>query len=166
MLRGSASQRGSSTIAMQASRGGTRLPARQTKQSALEAPLPRERKEPPPLFAKYARGPAPNLEKPSSVMSSVLSGTFATAISAAGRYNLVLCPASIYRELSPLSSHRWKLGTVQHESTATDLDRSGLVRTFWDGDLHRWTAVDVLPLYGMQEVWGSNPHSSTSAQRP
>jgi hypothetical protein len=29
------------------------------------------------------------------------------------------------------------------------------------GDLQRWTAVDGLPLDGMQEVWGSNPHSST-----
>jgi hypothetical protein len=35
------------------------------------------------------------------------------------------------------------------------------MRTFWDGNLHRCTSVDVLPLYGMQEVWGSNPHSST-----
>jgi hypothetical protein len=24
------------------------------------------------------------------------------------------------------------------------------MRTSGDGDLHRWTAVDVLPLYGMQ----------------
>jgi len=39
------------------------------------------------------------------------------------------------------------------------------MRTFWDGDLHRWTRVDVLPLYGMQEVWGSNPHSSTRKTR-
>jgi hypothetical protein len=53
------------------------------------------------------------------------------------------------------------VGGVQHESTATCLDSGGLVRTLRDGDLHRWTAVDVVPLYGMQEVWGSNPHSST-----
>ena len=52
-------------------------------------------------------------------------------------------------------------GGVQHESTATCLDSGGLMRTLWDGDLRRWTCVDVLPLYGMQEVWGSNPHSST-----
>ena len=50
---------------------------------------------------------------------------------------------------------------VQHESTATGLDSGGLVRTSWDGDLHRWTAVDVLPLDGMQEVSGSSPLSST-----
>jgi len=31
------------------------------------------------------------------------------------------------------------------------------MRTSSDGDLHRCTTVDVLPLYGMQEVWGSNP---------
>src|SRR5262245_15543585 len=30
-----------------------------------------------------------------------------------------------------------------------------------DGDLRRWTRVDVLPADGMQEAWGSNPHSST-----
>jgi hypothetical protein len=30
-----------------------------------------------------------------------------------------------------------------------------------DGDLRLGTCVDVVPLYGMQEVWGSNPHSST-----
>ena len=65
------------------------------------------------------------------------------------------------QEQSPLSLHRWTLGTVQHESTATGLDSGGLMRTFWDGNLHRCTSVDVLPLYGMQEVWGSNPHSST-----
>src|ERR1017187_6200708 len=39
---------------------------------------------------------------------------------------------------------------VQHENTATGLDSGGLMRTSWDGDLHRCTAVDVLPLYGMQ----------------
>jgi hypothetical protein len=41
-------------------------------------------------------------------------------------------------------------GGVQHESTATGLDSGGLMRTSWDGDLHRCTSVDVLPLYGMQ----------------
>jgi hypothetical protein len=35
------------------------------------------------------------------------------------------------------------------------------VRTSWDGDLRLYTLVDGLPLDGMQEVWGSNPHSST-----
>ena len=30
-----------------------------------------------------------------------------------------------------------------------------------DGDLRLYTLVDGLPLDGMQEVWGSNPHSST-----
>ena len=54
---------------------------------------------------------------------------------------------------------------VQHESTATGLDSGGLVRTSWDGDLHRWTAVDVLPLDGMQEVSGSSPLSSTRSTR-
>src|ERR1039457_1716936 len=98
-------------------------------------------------------------------MSAALLGPFATAISAAGRYNLVLCPACVSRALSPLSSHGWRLGTVQHESTATGLDSGGLQRTSWDADLHRWTAVDVVPLYGMQEVWGSNPHSSTRFPR-
>ena len=37
--------------------------------------------------------------------------------------------------------------------------------TLEDGDLPRWTRVDVLPLDGMQEVWGSNPHSSTGKRR-
>jgi hypothetical protein len=39
------------------------------------------------------------------------------------------------------------------------------VRTSWDGDLRLYTCVDGLPLDGMQEVWGSNPHSSTAGQR-
>jgi hypothetical protein len=34
----------------------------------------------------------------------------------------------------------------------------------WDGDLRGWTRVDVVPLYGMQEVWGSSPLSSTPGQ--
>ena len=38
------------------------------------------------------------------------------------------------------------------------------MRTSWDGDLHRWTAVDVLPLDGMQEVSGSSPLSSTQVK--
>ena len=33
--------------------------------------------------------------------------------------------------------------------------------TWEDGDLHRWTRVDVLPPDGMQEVSGSSPLSST-----
>src|ERR1035438_906110 len=50
---------------------------------------------------------------------------------------------------------------VQQRSTATCLDSGGLLGTCRDGDLRRWTSVDGLPLDGMQEVWGSNPHSST-----
>ena len=50
---------------------------------------------------------------------------------------------------------------VQQESTATGADLTGRARTSWDGDLHRRTAVDVLPADGMQEVRGSNPLSST-----
>jgi hypothetical protein len=53
---------------------------------------------------------------------------------------------------------------VQQESTATGPDAGGPGCTLLDGDLRRWTAVDGLPLDGMQEVWGSNPHSSTPAQ--
>ena len=53
---------------------------------------------------------------------------------------------------------------VQRESTATGADLTGLVRTRWDGDLHRRTAVDVLPADGMQEVRGSNPLSSTQVK--
>ena len=55
-------------------------------------------------------------------------------------------------------------GGVQHESTATDPDLGGLECTLRDGDLHRCTAVDGLPADGMQEVWGSNPHSSTQVK--
>jgi hypothetical protein len=51
---------------------------------------------------------------------------------------------------------RW----VQQESTATGPDGGGQKRTFQDDDLRRWTVMDVLPADGMQEVWGSNPHSS------
>ena len=47
----------------------------------------------------------------------------------ADRYNPVLCAAWVSRELSPLSSHVWRLETVQHESTATGLDFGGLMRT-------------------------------------
>jgi hypothetical protein len=50
---------------------------------------------------------------------------------------------------------------AQQQSTATGRDRKGRVRTPWDCDLRGWTPVDGLPLDGMQEVWGSNPHSST-----
>jgi hypothetical protein len=34
---------------------------------------------------------------------------------------------------------------VQQESTATGADLTGRAHTLWDGDLHRSTAVDVLP---------------------
>jgi hypothetical protein len=54
---------------------------------------------------------------------------------------------------------------VQQESTATGLDAGGPERTREDGDLRLYTRVDGLPLDGMQEVWGSNPHSSTAVQR-
>jgi hypothetical protein len=50
---------------------------------------------------------------------------------------------------------------VQQETTATGADLTGRVRTSWDGDLRRRTAVDVLPADGMQEVRGSNPLIST-----
>jgi hypothetical protein len=50
---------------------------------------------------------------------------------------------------------------VQRESTATGADLTGLVRTLWDGDLHRRTAVDVLPSVCKQGAGGSNPPSST-----
>ena len=53
---------------------------------------------------------------------------------------------------------------VQQESTATGADLTGRARTSWDGDLHRRTAVDVLPADGMQEVRGSNPLSSTQVR--
>jgi hypothetical protein len=36
-------------------------------------------------------------------------------------------------------------GGVQHESTATCPDPDGLEWTLRDGDLRRWTRVDVLP---------------------
>ena len=51
--------------------------------------------------------------------------------------------------------------TVQQERTATDRDAGGLPGMREDGDLRGRTAVDALPADGMQEVWGSNPHSST-----
>jgi hypothetical protein len=38
------------------------------------------------------------------------------------------------------------------------------MRTAWDGDLHRSTAVDVLPVDGMQEARGSSPLSSTQVK--
>src|ERR1039457_3345263 len=50
---------------------------------------------------------------------------------------------------------------VQHESTATGLDAGGPGCILRDGGLRLRTPVDGLPLDGMQEVWGSNPHSST-----
>jgi hypothetical protein len=50
---------------------------------------------------------------------------------------------------------------VQHGSTATGADESALLCTGEDADQRLWTRVDVLPADGMQEVWGSNPHSST-----
>ena len=66
------------------------------------------------------------------------------------------------------SGAHWEPGRagwpVQQESTATGADLTGRARTSWDGDLHRRTAVDVLPADGMQEVRGSNPLSSTPGQ--
>ena len=63
----------------------------------------------------------------------------------------------------PRRVKEWRF--VQRESTATGADLSGLVRTSWDGDLHRRTAMDVLPVDGMQEVRGSNPLSSTQVKQ-
>src|SRR5450759_3018373 len=54
---------------------------------------------------------------------------------------------------------------VQQESTATGRDAGGPEWTREDGDLRRYTLVDGLPLDGMHEVWGSNPHSSTRSTR-
>jgi hypothetical protein len=51
------------------------------------------------------------------------------------------------------------MAAVQQESTATGADAGGRARTREDGDLHRWTRVDVLPPDGMQEVSGSSPLS-------
>jgi hypothetical protein len=66
------------------------------------------------------------------------------------------------------SGAHWEPGRagwpVQQESTATGADLTGRARTSWDGDLHRRTAVDVLPADGMQEARGSNPLSSTFPQ--
>jgi hypothetical protein len=56
-------------------------------------------------------------------------------------------------------------GPVQQESTATGGDLTGRAGTSWDGDLRRRTAVDVLPVDGMQEVRGSNPLSSTQVRQ-
>jgi hypothetical protein len=67
--------------------------------------------------------------------------------------------------LLPIDLRGQGFESVQHESTATGADLTGLVRTPWDGDLHRRTAVDVLPADGMQEVRGSNPRSSTNFPR-
>ncbi len=56
-------------------------------------------------------------------------------------------------------------GAGQHGSTATGQDGGAPWDTPRDGDLRGWTRVDVLPPDGMQEVWGSNPHSSTQVQK-
>src|SRR6266516_573838 len=50
---------------------------------------------------------------------------------------------------------------VQQESTATGADVGGRAGTREDGDLRRYTLVDVLPGDGMQEARGSSPLSST-----
>jgi len=52
---------------------------------------------------------------------------------------------------------------VQRGSTATGADEGVRRCTGQDGDLRGCTRVDGLPADGMQEVWGSNPHSSTVA---
>jgi hypothetical protein len=56
------------------------------------------------------------------------------------------------------------LRAVQQESTATGLDVGGPAWTRVDGDLHRDTLVDGLPLDGMQEVRSSNLLSSTQVK--
>jgi hypothetical protein len=53
---------------------------------------------------------------------------------------------------------------VQQGSIATGLDAGGPWCALRDGDLRPCTPVDGLPLDGMQEVWGSNPHSYTKYQ--
>ena len=60
------------------------------------------------------------------------------------------------------AGHCRPVGLVQHGSTATRTDRGGRAGTGEDGDLHRWTRVDVLPPDGMQEVRSSNLLSSTA----
>src|ERR1700733_14364741 len=57
-----------------------------------------------------------------------------------------------------------RMAAVQHGSTATHPDACGRAGTREDGDLHRWTCVDVLPPDGMQEVSGSSPLSSTQVR--
>jgi len=47
----------------------------------------------------------------------------------------------------------------QQGSTATDLDAGGRAGTRGDGDLRRYTRVDVLPLDGTQEVRSSKVKS-------
>jgi len=70
-------------------------------------------------------------------------------------------------ETSPLISARCagditlRLVAQQHGSTATHPDAGGLAGTREDGELHRYTQVDVLPPDGMQEVRSSNLLSST-----
>ena len=69
----------------------------------------------------------------------------------AGGAQLALAPAAASCVRSP-DSCQGKKGCqfVQHESTATSLDLDGLACTSWDGDLRRYTPVDVLPLNGMR----------------
>ena len=56
------------------------------------------------------------------------------------------------------------VGFLEGSDWSGAADLTGLVRTLWDGDLHRRTAADVLPADGMQEVRGSNPLSSTQVR--
>ena len=53
---------------------------------------------------------------------------------------------------------------VQQESSARHLDAGGSAYTSGDGDLRLCTLVDGLPLDGIQEFWGSNPHSPTQVR--
>jgi len=78
------------------------------------------------------------------------------------RYCQHVRPSSRSATIGPHSVMKRRF--VQRESTATGADLTGLERTPWDGDLHRCTAVDVLPADGMQEARGSSPLSSTRSQ--
>jgi hypothetical protein len=54
---------------------------------------------------------------------------------------------------------RLEEGSVPQQTIATGPDAGTLAGTREDGDLHRWTVVDVLSPDGMQEVRSPNSDS-------
>jgi hypothetical protein len=72
-------------------------------------------------------------------------------------------PGAPDRACSRPDPEEWRESTARKYRTGAD--RQGRGRTLRDGDLRRWTRVDVLPVVCKQGVRGSSPLSSTGQKQ-